>query len=195
MSTLRDETLPLETPTGGGVAIPVGDAFHRMLESWDLEAPPDQELRRQREKQLRWLHSEVSVQAMGAARDRFESLLERFRSGQFWDRFLSLRGQPVAREVPVLLPAEDADSGPVGYVSGFVDLLYRDPHTSRWVIVDYKTDRLESGSEIEKRIRLYSLQEAVYARAIREALDLEYAPATQLWFIWPAYVWEETADP
>ncbi len=191
---VRDEAPPFELSAERGIARPVGDAFHRMLESWDLEAKPERELQRQREKQLRWLHAEIPAEALDAAQDRFDALLDRFRAGQFWDRFLSLRGLSVAREVPVLLPARDTGTGPVGYISGFIDLIYRDPQTSRWVVVDYKTDRLEAMSEIDERGQIYASQEAVYAHALREALALDTDPATQLWFIWANHLLEENVD-
>jgi ATP-dependent helicase/nuclease subunit A len=191
---LRDEAPPLELSAESGIARPVGDAFHRMLESWDLQAKPDRELQRQRQKQIRWLQAEIPTESLSAARARFDALLDRFRTGQFWDRFLSLRELPLAREVPVLLPAQNSGTGPVGYISGFIDLLYRDPQTSRWVVVDYKTDRLETESEIDERGQIYASQEAVYAHALREALSLDADPATQLWFIWPDHLMEVNTD-
>ena len=57
--------------------------------------------------------------------------------------------------------------------------------------VDYKTDRAEENAEIEKLAEAYAQQEAVYARAIQESLDLPHLPTTQLWFIWPDVLWEE----
>jgi len=97
-----------------------------------------------------------------------------------------------AREVPVLVPPLDPDSGPLGFVTGFIDLLFQDPGTGSWVIVDYKTDRVEEESEIERRAEAYSRQEAVYARAVQASLDLEQPPNTQLWFIWPDVLWEDS---
>ena len=193
---LRDDVPQPSRPDSPGLARPIGDAFHRMLESWNLDVDPDRELERLREIQIGRLHSEVASDAIGTAEDRFQSLLGRFRSGQFWDRFTALRGQEVAREVPVLLPPRgDLSSGPVGFVSGFVDLLYRDCANNGWVVVDYKTDRVESDVDIADRAEAYLLQETLYARAIREALGLEQEPITQLWFIWPDYLWEEISTP
>ena len=192
---VREDAPPREQRTDREIARQIGDAFHRLLESWDLDADPHMELQRQREIQVGWLKPEVPQDLIGPALDRFDLLLERFRSGQFWGRFTALAGLNIAREVPVLLPPQESATGPVGYVSGFVDLLFRDPGTGNWVIVDYKTDRVEAESEIEGRARSYAAQEAVYARAIREALDLEHPPDTQLWFIWPDRLWEETVAP
>jgi len=192
---VRQDLPPGEQRAGREIARQVGDAFHRLLEGWNLDADPNMELERQRQIQVAWLTPEVPVDLIDPALERFDLLLERFRSGQFWDRFTALAGLDIAREVPVLLPPQESETGPVGYVSGFVDLVICDPASGRWMIVDYKTDFVEEESEIEGRARSYAVQEAVYSRAIREALDLEYPPATQLWFIWPNRLWEETAEP
>jgi len=180
-----DEDTSADQPSPRDIALTVGDVFHRMLESWDLGAEPSAELQRQRDIQEKWLVESLPKEQVQPARDRFASLLDRFHRGQFFRRFSELAEHVVAREVPVVLPPEESDTGPVGYLTGFIDLLYRDPGTGDWVIVDYKTDRLQEESEIEERAAAYARQEAVYARAIQESLDLDQPPATQLWFIWP----------
>lgn len=192
---VREDAPPGEQRTDREVARQVGDAFHRLLEGWNLDADPSTELERQRQIQLAWLEPEIPRDLINPALERFDLLLDRFRSGRFWERFIALAGLDIAREVPVLLPPRESETGPVGYVSGFVDLIVRDPESGRWTIVDYKTDHVEEESEIEERARSYAAQEAVYARAVREALDLEYSPATELWFIWPDRLWEDTAEP
>ena len=190
----RDETPPEDPPSVRDIALPVGSAFHRVLETWDLSAEPTVELDRQREVQQRWLVGELSAEQIKPALDRFSSLLERFRQGRFFARFSKMADQIVAREVPVVLPPAEPESGPVGYVTGFVDLLLRDEETDGWVIVDYKTDRLESEIEVEGRAEAYALQEAVYARAIQESLNLAEPPTTELWFIWPDILWQNPAE-
>ncbi len=87
----------------------------------------------------------------------------------------------VARELPVFLrPAEDNGTS---VISGAVDLVYRDPEDGRLVIADYKTDRVESETEIAARVDRYQPQLAIYARALEEALGLEERPHTELWFL------------
>ncbi|MGB6854384.1 MAG: hypothetical protein WBG49_17510, partial [Thermoanaerobaculia bacterium] len=64
------------------------------------------------------------------------------------------------------------------------------PETGEPVIVDYKTDLVESEDELAARAEAYAAQEEVYARAIQQALDLPAPPRTQLWFLWTDRVWE-----
>jgi ATP-dependent exoDNAse (exonuclease V) beta subunit len=98
----------------------------------------------------------------------------------------------VARELPVLLPPGAADgaseASPVGFVSGSVDLLYRDPESGRLVVADYKTDRVEGAGEIAERARAYAPQARLYAAAVRDALGLDEPPRAELWFLWPGAV-------
>ena len=61
------------------------------------------------------------------------------------------------REVPVTAPMER------GVIEGFIDLLFEED--DGFVIVDYKTDALRSGDEIEKAMQRYRLQAGGYALA------------------------------
>jgi ATP-dependent exoDNAse (exonuclease V) beta subunit len=81
----------------------------------------------------------------------------------------------------------------VGFVSGSVDLLYRDPETGRLVVADYKTDRVEGAGEIAERARAYAPQARLYAAAVRDALALDEPPRAELWFLWPGAV--EVVEP
>jgi ATP-dependent exoDNAse (exonuclease V) beta subunit len=85
----------------------------------------------------------------------------------------------------VLLPANDeAADSPVGYVSGAIDLLVRDPEEpSAFRVIDYKTDILASAVEREARARAYAAQGQIYAEAVRGALDLPVLPRFELWFL------------
>jgi ATP-dependent helicase/nuclease subunit A len=190
-----DEIPHADLPTARDIALPVGTAFHRMMETWHLTTDPATELARQREIQHRWLRSSVAFEQVPGALDRFDLLLDRFRQGQFMDRFTAMAGNTLAREVSILVPPLDPDSGPVGYITGFIDLLYRHPESGHWIIVDYKTDRVEERADIEERAEAYLLQEAVYSQAIQESLNLEQPPTAQLWFIWPDVLWEDPAAP
>ncbi|MDI3548440.1 MAG: ATP-dependent helicase/nuclease subunit [Halanaerobiales bacterium] len=51
-------------------------------------------------------------------------------------------------------------------LSGVIDLAYREK--DGWVIVDYKTDRVEKEEELEKLREVYSNQVEIYARAWKE---------------------------
>jgi ATP-dependent exoDNAse (exonuclease V) beta subunit len=120
-----------------------------------------------------------------SAAERTRSLLARLADGTLFRRFLSLGPRALARELPVLLPPDDSA---VGYVSGAVDLVYRD-ESGRLVVADYKTDRLEGESDLAERAAVYAPQEALYARALQEALGLDRPPHTELWFLWPDRLW------
>ena len=88
----------------------------------------------------------------------------------------------VARELSVLLPPDSPD-GPVGYLTGVIDLVYRDPSSGDLVVADYKTDSLPDAATLHDRAAAYARQGAIYQRAVREALDLSYTPRFELWFL------------
>src|SRR3970282_1925050 len=104
--------------------------------------------------------------------------------GALFRRFLSLGPRLLARELPVLLPP---DEGAVGYVSGAVDLVY--PDAPGPLVADLKTDRLEGESELAERAAVYGPQEALYTRALQEALGLDHPPRTELWFLLSHRLW------
>ena len=66
------------------------------------------------------------------------------------------------REAPVTAPMER------GVIEGFIDLLFEEE--DGFVIVDYKTDALRSGDEIEKAMQRYRLQAGGYALALNKAI-------------------------
>jgi ATP-dependent exoDNAse (exonuclease V) beta subunit len=82
----------------------------------------------------------------------------------------------------VIVPG-DGPEGAVGSTAGVLDLVYRDPASGELVVVDYKTDRVESPEELSERARRYAPQGAVYQRALRDALALAYTPRFELWFL------------
>jgi ATP-dependent exoDNAse (exonuclease V) beta subunit len=110
-------------------------------------------------------------------------VLARFEQGPLLERLAVLQAHVVARELPVLLPAEAAGDGPVGFVAGAIDLLYRDPATNEFVVADYKTDRVEGDAAIAERAARYAGQAAHYRRAVQEALALARPPRFELWFL------------
>ncbi|MEZ5333059.1 MAG: UvrD-helicase domain-containing protein [Thermoanaerobaculia bacterium] len=169
-------------------ALLAGSAVHRLFQTWDREADAGEEWTRQREAVVAWLRSTAPAASLEAASARAEALLDRLERGRLLPRFQALGDRIVARELPVLLPPDD---GAVGYVAGAVDLVHRDDD-GRLVIVDFKTDRVETDEDLAARARAYAPQEALYARAVGEALGLETPPRTELWFLWPDRVWPET---
>jgi ATP-dependent exoDNAse (exonuclease V) beta subunit len=132
------EAVPLEME----VAAAVGTALHALLERFDWDADPGAEWARQRT----WVHESlarrVSPSRLDAARDRATSLLERLESRSLWLRLRVLTPHVLARELPVLVRAEEGGVGAVAYVVGAIDLVYRDPDGGEVVVVDFKTDRI-----------------------------------------------------
>jgi ATP-dependent helicase/nuclease subunit A len=163
-------------------AMAAGGAFHRALETWDLEAEPDAEAARQ----LALLPSYLAALAAGgiqaAALEPAREMVEAFRRGPLLPRLLELKGSILARELPLVATPGDRPGAPVGAVVGTIDLLYRDAE-GLLVVADYKTDRLADDEAVAERALAYAGQGAVYTRAIREALALEAEPRFELWFV------------
>jgi len=78
-------------------------------------------------------------------------------------------------------PPREGDAA-LGYVSGAIDLVYREPGSERLVVVDYKTDAVAAPAELERRAAAYAEQGAVYTHALASALELAYTPRFELWF-------------
>jgi ATP-dependent exoDNAse (exonuclease V) beta subunit len=164
------------------VALQVGVAIHRMLETWRLDEEPGAEMNRARTRVASDLGVALPDALVPSALERAEALLERIERGSLLQRLYEIGPSVLGREVPVLLPADD---GAAGFVSGALDLIYADPESGRLTIVDFKTDRVDDEEAIAERAAAYSLQEELYARAVHLAFGLDEAPATELWFLWP----------
>jgi ATP-dependent exoDNAse (exonuclease V) beta subunit len=126
----------------------------------------------------------VGPDELETALARVGEVLERFVRGSLFTRLRELAPHVVARELPVLLPPEHRDTGPVGFVAGAIDLVHRDPATGELVVVDYKTDRVETEREVAERAKSYGAQGTEYQRALREALRLDAPPRFELWFLY-----------
>jgi ATP-dependent helicase/nuclease subunit A len=165
------------------IAAAAGTVVHRVLEELRLGGNLREDLA------SAIARSSDRAQGLLPERGRTETLakvretLERFASGPLLERLGALRDAVIARELSVLLPPEPEGDGPVGFVAGAIDLLYRDPATGEFVIVDYKTDRVEGEAALRERAEHYAGQAAHYRRAIREALALEREPRFELWFL------------
>jgi len=172
------EAVPEAATHGSGaeVARAVGTAIHHVLEEFDFAADQQAELARQRAA-LETLLADGPPAALEGARE----LLERIAQGKLFARLRGLAGQILHRELPVLVPPE-AGAGPAGYVSGVVDLVYRDAASGELVIADYKTDRLDEAGARD-RSAAYREQGAVYQRALRDGLGLSYTPRFELWYL------------
>ncbi len=165
----------------------VGTAIHRVFEEWELDADPEAELAAAAGKVTEWLARWLPPGEIEGGVERARALLERFAHGSLWKEWLRVKPSIVARELPLLAPPAPDDEA-LDAVVGSIDLLYRDPGSDEWVVVDFKTDAVE-GAELIARAEIYEDQEAVYARAVQQALGLEESPRTELWFLWADRVW------
>jgi ATP-dependent helicase/nuclease subunit A len=169
----------------------VGSAIHAWLELADLEAARDQEGRARLAGALeRLLPRDLSPRARSWAAE----VRDAFLAGPLFARALAASRSALSRELPVLLgPAAlrdvvDAGSSvPVGFASGAIDLVYRDPATGELVVADYKTDRI-SAADVPARAALYRGQGRIYTRALQVALGLGAPPRFELWFLVPGVV-------
>ncbi|MGY9074009.1 MAG: UvrD-helicase domain-containing protein [Acidimicrobiales bacterium] len=67
------------------------------------------------------------------------------------------------RETYVAVPIGDAT------VEGYIDLLYEDPSTGDLVVVDHKTDAIDTDEALQHKLVRYRLQGATYALAVERA--------------------------
>jgi ATP-dependent exoDNAse (exonuclease V) beta subunit len=163
-----------------------GTVVHRVLEELDLEAEPAAALADQRArlaKRLAGLSGEAAAREAAAKANRVLDALEASGEAGLLGRLRELREHIVARELDVLLAPSADEAGPVGFVSGAIDLVYRDPADARLVVVDYKTDAIANEAQVDERAQRYEGQGRAYQRALREALDLSYTPRFELWFL------------
>jgi len=166
-----------------GIAAAAGTAVHRVLEALHSGGDVREDLARRSAQLTDWIESLVPASERAETLASARETLARFEGGPLIDRFAALRDCVLARELPVLLPAEPEGDGPVGFVAGAIDLLYRDPATHEFVVADYKTDRVEGEAALAERAVRYAGQAAHYQRAVQEALALAHPPRFELWFL------------
>jgi ATP-dependent helicase/nuclease subunit A len=161
-----------------------GSAVHLALEELDWQADLELELRRSRASLTTWIRraNRVPSAEAEAAVAIAESIFDRFARGELFARLAASREHIVARELPVVsLP--DEDDRAVGYRIGLIDLVYRDRGSGELVVVDYKTDAVNTREEAEARAVHYAAQASAYPRAVRQALGLDRDPRFELWFL------------
>ena len=164
---------------GRGSAMALGTAVHDMLETLDLSSELAPQIAKHRARIVSELESGSDSDE---AKRRAEDLLTRLAKGSCLARLTAVADHVLARELSVMLWSEEP-AFPGAVVSGFVDLVYRDPEDGRIVVADYKTDALDDDVALEDRVRVYEPQVRTYARALREALDLDTEPHVELWFL------------
>ncbi len=187
-----------EAPQGGEApertaARAAGSAVHRLLEELDLQGPAAAEVAGAREHLVERVRPYLPAGTdPTAAAEAAEVVLDRLVLGPLLARLAELGDRVVARELPLLLPPlppaaggeGSGGEGPVGFLSGAVDLLYREEGTGALVVADYKTDRVETDEEVRERAAAYTPQATLYARALQQALGLPEPPRAELWFLW-----------
>ncbi len=182
-----------EAAAARAAAMAAGAAFHRAVELWDLGADVGAETERQRAMLASYLAAVTADRDRERGLARASAMLDRFVAGGLAERLCQLAPQVIARELPVLLappaafPASAGSAGsahgvPAGFVSGTIDLLYRDPASGALVIADYKTDDV-AGAALASRAAIYASQGAAYVTAIQAALALPAPPRFELWFV------------
>lgn len=164
-------------------ALAVGSAVHRILEELDLDDDLAAGLARARERLPQVLATLVEGDEARDATRWASSILDRLAAGRTLARLREIVPHIIARELPVLLPPDDSPAGPVGFVSGAIDLVFRDPANGKLVIADYKTDEVVTDQDVAGRVAAYASQGATYRRALREALGLAEEPGFELWFL------------
>ncbi len=168
--------------SAAAVARAVGTAVHRALEEIDLAVPEDEELGRLGAVMQGILAGLLAPPEVAPAAESASLVLDDLRRGPLLARLREIGANIVARELPVLLPAPEA-RGPVGFVAGAVDLVYRDAANGRIVVADYKTDRVDGASALAEKRAAYAHQGRAYVSAVRDALALPYEPRFELWFL------------
>jgi ATP-dependent helicase/nuclease subunit A len=166
----------------GADARVIGSAIHRALEVFDFSADEEVEIEYQRDALARNL-------AQAAASDRAEAtvaagmqLWDQIARGSLFARLRKLSDRIIARELSVLSPPTD-NEGPVGYFTGMIDLVYRDPSNDQMVIVDYKTGAVGDREGLRNPMESLVEQGDAYKRALESAFELAYTPRFELWFL------------
>jgi len=160
------EAEPKKYPRRGssrGAAI--GTAVHRVLELVDLANPTDNEIMRLAE--LACAESEIPAlvkDVSGRVGTALQAAVVRQagHSGRAW------------REVYLIV--RDGDR----YLEGYIDLL-AEPSDGKLVVVDYKTDRVDSEEDVAAKMAHYAPQLAQYQKAVVKVVGIDEV-GTQLVF-------------
>ena len=151
----------------------IKEAIARVVERIDLT-----------EAEMVEVMSEVMTESgADAAGPVVDSLLRRIAGGSCLARLEEVAGAVLARELPIMLWEAPEDGTPGAVISGLVDLVYRDPDDGKVVVADYKTDAVDDEAGLTERAGVYEPQVRTYAKILRDALDLEEEPHTELWFL------------
>jgi ATP-dependent exoDNAse (exonuclease V) beta subunit len=166
----------------GAAARAIGSAIHRALEEFDFSADVKVEIERQRDTVARDLAQIAASDCTDETVAAGTQLWDQITRGSLFARLRELSDQIIARELSVLSPPID-DEGPVGYFTGLIDLVYRDPGNDQIVIVDYKTGAVDDREGLRGPKESHVEQGDAYKRALKSAFELSYTPRFELWFL------------
>ncbi len=138
----------------------VGQACHKVLESWDFRGGGDLG---------RALASACKALSRLSASEDWEAVSRESR--EILEGFLASRTARELSRVEILgreIPFVHAEEGSV--MRGSIDLLYR--RGGRLIVADYKSDRVSS-KDLQRHREKYRLQGAAYCRAVEKALGVQ----------------------
>jgi ATP-dependent exoDNAse (exonuclease V) beta subunit len=174
---------PSALPVGRDAAQTAGTAVHRLLEELALDGDVTANWRRAAEGLPSLIERLATPVERARALARARELAERVAAGGLLDRLAAIGPLGiVAREPYLLVPPDRGGTSAVGFVSGAVDLVYREAG-GELVVVDYKSDLAETEEALAGLGRIYRPQAAAYADALRAALALDHLPRCELWFL------------
>jgi len=131
-----------------------GDFFHRVMENFDFSKSHEEELSR---------HLFECKKVLGETDlKKLESGIRGFLSSEFGK---AMRAFEIYKELPFLYKL------PRGKLSGKIDLLAK-TREGKWILLDYKTDRIQNGEELERRRRHHEAQIVLYALALKDVAGI-----------------------
>jgi ATP-dependent helicase/nuclease subunit A len=135
----------------------IGRAVHAVLQTIDLATGDGLEAAARAQAFAEGLHRrEREVERLVRSALQSPIVLEAVNSGRYW------------REIFIAARVEDT------LLEGFIDLLF-ERDDGRLVVVDYKTDAVLPGPELDAAVERYTPQMAAYALALQEQLGREIA--------------------
>jgi ATP-dependent exoDNAse (exonuclease V) beta subunit len=164
-------------------ATAAGSALHGILERLDLAGDIGAQLAAARSSLGPLMEGMIGPERRGDAVRRAEEVLARLTAGPLPARLAAIAPHVLARELAVVLPPGGGAAGPVGFVAGAIDLLYRDRASGELVVADYKSDEVTGADEVAARAASYAPQGEVYRRAVALALRPARPPRFELWFL------------
>jgi ATP-dependent exoDNAse (exonuclease V) beta subunit len=172
-----DDGRPAGEPLGRNAAQAAGTAVHRLLEKLVLQGDLTANWRRAAEELPALLERLAPAPQRAPALERARELVERIAAGGLLGRLAAIGPDGVvARELNLLVPPAESATQALGFVSGTVDLVYRDP-SGELVVVDYKTDLAETEEALTELADAYRAQGTAYAPAPRASSSGSCTPA------------------